>query len=712
MAFVDTVNRMLAADLEKVGPKGYIHGWIHVGTPDVGADVFHPRHGKGKVTRHDEHGHVHVRFDSGKKRSFGTAAGSGGAGLVRRKEHGSDEFTRHLNAASAASRRRDYATSADHYRQAADAASHPTIRDDMIARANRDAHRERIAPIPRSQPSSGEEFGRVQRHLHVFTSEERAQRLGASSGVSYEHRRDQAEYVYTHPDLPGREFRRQSDAAEAGFRHRLAQQANSPPARRAPATVHNVDETPRLQQVNYRDLQPGDVYTHGNATTGKPVGPVRTVTRVEHLGDGASMIFHENDPYPHGDRHTLHTSPETTPAFRLAGDGSDKERYNAALAARESAGLAETARTREARNRELAETEIAALPEKMRLANEERAKIPGFRPLGEGWRQDAEANIRSKYGVGYPDETNESPAPLDPQPASKFDEHMKAADEAVAAGDHAKAINHLLVAEQHASDKAGRRGVADRRAVLAAGAMGKPVPTQTRQRPALPPVVAASQPASKYDEHVQAADAALAAGDRAKAINHLLAAAPHAPDNGTRRVLADRQTALAAEGMGLPVPKDVARRLAGGEPTYSTPRTAGTANRETVAHPAFKPEGSSEPARPAQPLAHNPTAARLARETELGAMTPGFYTRLLGADRNAVIHPQSRRVVEAMQANGWVAVDVRPGGISVWQSPDGARRMTMLAGADKPTFMLPGGRTLSGRAAIAHVVDATTTNPR
>lgn len=55
--------------LNKVGPKGYIHGWIFVGVPGVGDIVNHPQHGRGTVTS-TSGGHVSVAFDSGAHHSF------------------------------------------------------------------------------------------------------------------------------------------------------------------------------------------------------------------------------------------------------------------------------------------------------------------------------------------------------------------------------------------------------------------------------------------------------------------------------------------------------------------------------------------------------------------------------------------------------------------------------------------------------------------
>lgn len=57
-------------EIAKVGPKGYIHGWIFVGVPGLGERVHHPSHGEGTVIGNDEHGHVRVGFDSGATHTF------------------------------------------------------------------------------------------------------------------------------------------------------------------------------------------------------------------------------------------------------------------------------------------------------------------------------------------------------------------------------------------------------------------------------------------------------------------------------------------------------------------------------------------------------------------------------------------------------------------------------------------------------------------
>lgn len=65
--FVNGIVRPM--DALKVGPKGYIHGWVFVGVPGVGAEVYHPHHGRGKVTAHDGKG-VTVAFDKGTTHRF------------------------------------------------------------------------------------------------------------------------------------------------------------------------------------------------------------------------------------------------------------------------------------------------------------------------------------------------------------------------------------------------------------------------------------------------------------------------------------------------------------------------------------------------------------------------------------------------------------------------------------------------------------------
>jgi hypothetical protein len=71
--FSDLVE--IGTKVEKVGPKGYIHGWIFVGPEAPGGRVFHHSHGHGTVASHDrpeggEHGQVQVHFDSGHKETY------------------------------------------------------------------------------------------------------------------------------------------------------------------------------------------------------------------------------------------------------------------------------------------------------------------------------------------------------------------------------------------------------------------------------------------------------------------------------------------------------------------------------------------------------------------------------------------------------------------------------------------------------------------
>jgi phage head maturation protease len=72
-------------EISRVGPKGYIHGWIHVGGTTDGAKVFHPVHGHGTVTG-TSGGHTTVAFPGG-THSFETRPGNGPARLAPRAAH-------------------------------------------------------------------------------------------------------------------------------------------------------------------------------------------------------------------------------------------------------------------------------------------------------------------------------------------------------------------------------------------------------------------------------------------------------------------------------------------------------------------------------------------------------------------------------------------------------------------------------------------------
>jgi hypothetical protein len=85
------IRMQVAARLEKVGPKGYIHGWIFVGhgTGAVGDKVSHPDHGAGKITSIDNDG-VHAEFDDGTSGVLGSRAAEPAASSGFRKIEGSD----------------------------------------------------------------------------------------------------------------------------------------------------------------------------------------------------------------------------------------------------------------------------------------------------------------------------------------------------------------------------------------------------------------------------------------------------------------------------------------------------------------------------------------------------------------------------------------------------------------------------------------------
>lgn len=159
VGFLDRVHDYLI----KVGPKGYIHGWIFVGAPGVGDIIHHsgagirPGQGRGTVSHVDDHGHVHVTFDNGNRRTFEHVASEGPAQFGRRKDiGGGDKLTDHMNAGRAARRRQDYAAAAEHHNAAAEAATHPAIAADMRARAANDTSRVPAVskPTPGTVPTS------------------------------------------------------------------------------------------------------------------------------------------------------------------------------------------------------------------------------------------------------------------------------------------------------------------------------------------------------------------------------------------------------------------------------------------------------------------------------------------------------------------------------------------------------------------------------
>lgn len=68
--FVASLSGKIAVpETVKVGPHGYIHGWIFVGVPGMDDEVRHPEHGKGTITAHDGK-HVTVAFKNGKIHTF------------------------------------------------------------------------------------------------------------------------------------------------------------------------------------------------------------------------------------------------------------------------------------------------------------------------------------------------------------------------------------------------------------------------------------------------------------------------------------------------------------------------------------------------------------------------------------------------------------------------------------------------------------------
>lgn len=87
--------------IDLVGPKGYIHGWIFVGAPGVGARVSHPSLGAGTVTSHNG-STATVKFDrSGASKSFTARAGKAGSAAKLAPRPGSGKPVKPKTASAA-----------------------------------------------------------------------------------------------------------------------------------------------------------------------------------------------------------------------------------------------------------------------------------------------------------------------------------------------------------------------------------------------------------------------------------------------------------------------------------------------------------------------------------------------------------------------------------------------------------------------------------
>lgn len=148
----DMLDRLATVDLEKVGPKGYVHGWIHVGVPSAGERVFHPEHGHGTISRSGKRT-VGVRFDDGKEHSFEHGRGSGESFAQRvdrrRRAPGAAEVHGHVDSAHAAIKAGKHAEAADHL-AAAVAKSHP---DDKALQRKID-HLRKAAAVAAATPKA------------------------------------------------------------------------------------------------------------------------------------------------------------------------------------------------------------------------------------------------------------------------------------------------------------------------------------------------------------------------------------------------------------------------------------------------------------------------------------------------------------------------------------------------------------------------------
>jgi hypothetical protein len=64
-------SKFISPDLVKVGPHGFIHGWIYVGPGNIGDDVEHPQHGHGKIVGADKaNKRIRVKYDNGREHKY------------------------------------------------------------------------------------------------------------------------------------------------------------------------------------------------------------------------------------------------------------------------------------------------------------------------------------------------------------------------------------------------------------------------------------------------------------------------------------------------------------------------------------------------------------------------------------------------------------------------------------------------------------------
>lgn len=190
--------------------------------------------------------------------------------------------------------------------------------------------------------------------------------------------------------------------------------------------------------------------------------------------------------------------------------------------------------------------------------------------------------------------------------------------------------------------------------------------------------------------HVVAADGTVL-GRRADVATAKLALDNHAkgkPQAGARRMQQSQ-----ADRMGITA---ALRNANVNDPELVTVREEGRQNNPGYALPTTPPAARAEAVAASTPDA--PSAA----PRDPAELTGRAYRSLLATvgEGGRIVHPQSRKIVETMERSGWKLADVKPG-MSEWKHEDG-RRITMLSGADKPTFMA-NGQKLTGKAALEHV---------
>lgn len=473
----------------KVGPKGYIHGWIYVGPPGVGASVRHPKYGKGVVHRSDG-GTAHVRFDSGKKKAFATAKETAGPEHFEKRSGAPKKTTSSAGGGQGAeneaaggpalSRTRKPATAPKPVRASAGRVDPPN--GAVASDASRSAPGSSHLP-PGSRPSK----------LPGVTSEEFAAQVDAAVAsrlITANYR--QAESASTRDSLRTRLAEIKTELANP----------NLPPDRRRDLTVEADAKRRRLKET--------EQWANVDTSRERAEADVGTLLPgVDPEKFAARMAAERAERQARGTEHKpVRTQVEARLSAAIAGHENDPHVAYFAERVRDAADMLDNVETDEAR--------VAAADYAQRMQDElsralHRAKAPERKPADE-----AEARVNALLPQ-FPISTDSSPelasaADAVRSAARDMDRHR---NKDPAAFEEARSRGAAATQRLHETVNAAVRAQGDTKAPTGGTAAGDKKLTQLTDR-------------------LSSARAAVQSGDHAAAINHLMAAAAMAPDKKTQ----------------------------------------------------------------------------------------------------------------------------------------------------------------------------------